>query len=339
MEPLVCILVPFLEWNPLVEECVTGCLSLKYGNFRLCLLPNESRTVPDYIVAAPCVAVIATRLPGIAHKRNLGIVAHPAADYYACIDSDAVPAPDWLRNGVAAFGTSRDIGIVGGPDISPAYPGIMKRAVRNALASWLVGGERVFMKRPSPGRFTDDLRTCNFIVRREVFSDTILFDEAMPVGEDSALCLQASRRGWKLWFDDKVVVKHHNRALFLPFLRQRITAGYGVPFLLRKYPDLPLHGWLLRIAPLAAVFYLALGWTSCLVGPALFSAWAAGLICYLTAVGAEAIRHSDRLADAPLTAAAVLIGNLGPGLGILMAAAGMRLEIASFYGNREKGRS
>lgn len=279
--------------------------------------------------------VIATGLPGISYKRNLAIQAHPEADFYACTDSDAVPTPDWLRNGTAAFGKSRNIGFVGGPDVSPEYPEIMKRAVRNALTSWLVGGERAFMKRMSASRETDDLRTSNFIFRREVIQDSGMFDEKMPVGEDSAFCLQGRRRGWKMWFDGEVVVLHHNRPLFLPFLRQKITVGYGVPLLLKRYPDLPLHGWLLRIAPPTMVLFLLLGPLCGLVHQRLWSAWVAGAVIYLIAVAMAAVRRSARIEEVPLTAAAI-IGNLGPGLGFLMAIARVRLEIATFYRNLDE---
>lgn len=336
MEPLICVLVPFTGWNVRVAECVDGCLGLRYDRFVLCLLPDEWGSVPTSVACDPRVHVISTGLPGISRKRNLGIAAHPEADFYACIDSDAVPEPAWLRRGVQAFERSPDIGLVGGPDLSPDYPGVAKRAVRNALSSWLVGGDRVFAKARSPSRFTDDLRTANCLIRRDVIGEVGLFDEKMPVGEDTAFCVLALRSGWKLWFDARVVVRHHNRGLFIPFLKQRLTAGYGIPFLLLNYPDLSLRGWLLRLAPLAMTLYLSLGWLTCLSTGLATRVWISGTALYLGFVLVEAVRHATRFADLPATAVAILIGNLGPGLGILMAAAGVRLDIAAFYRNQDE---
>lgn len=334
-EPLICIIIPFTAWNPLVAECVAGCLRLDYGRFIVCLLPNESGGIPDGVLSDPRVKTIATGNPDISRKRNVGITAHPEAEFYACIDSDAVPEADWLLNAVTAFRRAPDIGLVGGPDISPEYPDVGRRAVRNALRSWLVSGERTFMKRVSPGRFTDDLRTANCIIRSAVIKEVGAFDEDLPVGEDSDLCISARLLGWKLWFDQEVIVRHHNRGLFRPFLKQRITTGYGVPALVRKHPDMPFHAWLLRLLPLAGVLFFLIGWTCRFLGAPFFLVWESAAALYLVAVLVEAVRQASRPGDIVPTAAALVIGNLGPGLGILLAAVGIKLNIPSFYCNQD----
>lgn len=146
----------------MVAACVAGCLELEYGQFRLCLLPNEETTVPEQIQAEPRVTVIASHAPGISYKRNLGIAAHPEANYY--------------------------------------------------------------------------------------------------------------------------------------------------------------------------------GWLSFLFGLGFFSAWFMGVVAYAILVGTESLRLSSRAREIPLTMAAVVIGNLAPGLGILMAMVGLRLNLASFYRNQETAR-
>ena len=39
--------------------------------------------------------------------------------YLAFIDDDAYPRKDWLKNAVKYFDSSRKIGIVGGPNLTP----------------------------------------------------------------------------------------------------------------------------------------------------------------------------------------------------------------------------
>ena len=330
-EPRVNIVIPAISWNPYLEECLNSCALIDYSNFNVILVLNNCCDIPAKFNDSDLFQIIQAEKTGISAKRNIAMEQFSTADYYAFIDSDAQSRKDWLTSAVAAFNNSPDIYAVGGPDVSPNYSDLKRKAVANALTSFLVSGPRTFMKTMSSSRFVTDLRTCNFIVKSEKIREIGGFDETLPVGEDSALCQQIISSGGKLYFAADVVVTHHARSLVGPFLRQRIAAGYGVPLLISKHGD--TLSWFakgFRYLPFFAVLFLALGGSFFFSDP-LFYLWFGTVLIYFAIVTISTLRCSASMREIPYTALAIIIGNLGPGIGILLSLCKMTMHIPSFY--------
>jgi len=295
------------------------------------LVLNNCCDIPAKFNDSERFQIIQTEQTGISAKRNIAMEQFSTADYYAFIDSDAQSRKDWLTSAIAAFNNFPNIYAVGGPDVSPNYSGLKRKAVANALTSFLVSGPRTFMKTMSSSRFVTDLRTCNFIVKSEKIREIGGFDETLPVGEDSALCQQIISSGGKLYFSADVVVTHHARSLVGPFLRQRIAAGYGVPLLISKHGD--TLSWFakgFRYLPFFAVLFLALGGSFFFSVP-LFYLWFGTVLIYFAIVTISTLRCSASMREIPYTALAIIIGNLGVGIGTLLSHCKMTMHIPSFY--------
>jgi len=330
-EPTVNIVIPAISWNPYLEECLNSCALIDYSNFNVIVVLNTCSDIPSEFNDSERFHVIQTEQTGISAKRNIAMKQFSSADYYAFIDSDAQSRKDWLTSAVAAFNNFPDVYAVGGPDVSPNYSGLKRKAVANALTSFLVSGPRTFMKTISSSRLVTDLRTCNFIVKAVKIREIGGFDETLPVGEDSALCQKIISSGGKLYFAADVVVTHHARTLIGPFLRQRITAGYGVPLLISKHGDtLSWFAKCFRYLPFFAVLFLALGWSFFLYAP-LFYLWFGTVLIYIAIVTISTLRCSASMREIPYTALAIIIGNLGVGIGILLSHCKLTMHIPSFY--------
>ena len=331
-EPTVNIVIPAISWNLYLEECLNSCALIDYSNFNVILVLNNCCDIPAKFNDSERFQIIQTEQTGISAKRNIAMEQFSTAGYYAFIDSDAQPRKDWLTSAVAAFNNFPDIYAVGGPDVSPNYPGLKRKAVANAFTSFLVSGPRTFMKTMSSSRLVTDLRTCNLIVKAEKIREIGGFDETLPVGEDSALCQQIISSGGKLYFAADIVVTHHARSLVGPFLRQRITAGYGVPLLISKHGD--TLSWFakgFRYLPFFAVLFLALGGSFIFFSIPLFYLWLGTVLIYFAIVTISTLRCSASMREIPYTALAIIIGNLGPGIGILLSHCKMTMHIPSFY--------
>lgn len=333
-EPLVVILLPYVRWNALLDECVQGCLRLDYGNFRICLLPTRQEALPAALARDPRIQLVASGQDGISLKRNLGMRQNPDAEFYACIDSDAVPTPDWLRNAVAALRGDSGLWLVGGPDLSPRYADWRRQAVARALLSLLVSGPRAYTKRGDADRAVSDLKTCNLVMRASAARVVGGFDESLAVGEDSAFCQAVAARGGRLAFRADVIVYHHARRLFWPYAAQRIAGGYGVPQLLRLHGrSLGWWAMLFRLLPALALLWLAGGWLLAPLDSRLGGLWLATAAVYLAVVLLEAARYCGRPGLWPATCMAIVLGNLLPGLGLLARLAGWRMQSGRFYRN------
>ena len=93
LEGRAVVIVPFVRWGDLARRCVDGCLALDDEDFLVCLVPSGQGEVPEPWLSHPGVEIIVSRVHGISAKRNLAIRAHPEAELFACIDSDAWPEP------------------------------------------------------------------------------------------------------------------------------------------------------------------------------------------------------------------------------------------------------
>jgi len=332
-EPAVSIGIPFTTWNELVEQAVNECLQVDYDKFKIVLVPNESSKIPEKYLDDPRIVVAPTKSSPIPLKRNLALRTVDS-DFYACIDSDAYPDRQWIKNALSHFSQSDDIWIVGGPNLAPDYADPKRKAVTNALKSFLVGGPRVFVKRRSShARFVKNLEACNLILRKAVIQELGGFDETLKTGEDTDICERLNQLGKKIYFHPNVIVYHHSRPLFSQFTKQKIVFGYAVlPILQRRFNP----GNIFMLLPAAFLFYFLFGWTSIIWSKNFFWLWLSTIIIYFSVVFAEAYRWSENLEETALTALAILIGNLGPGVGTWMKILRIPIFFEKFYVNYSK---
>jgi len=324
----VAVIIPFVAWNSFVRETVEGCLALHYTNYRIVLMPDEDFCLPALLLHKH-LRVIPTGPQTIAEKRNIGI-REETADVYAFIDSDAFPRFDWLCNGLIVLQNNPAIGAVGGPNLCPPQDSYMRRMDGNALKSYLVSGSGAFRKSDKANRYCIDLPTCNLLVRQATLSRTGLFNPHLKTGEDMDLCCRIISSGQHIYFCRDVLVYHHNRPLFAPFFLQRFTYGSTV-FTLLKSQFTFLN--LMLTAPLFFILSLLSCGLAGLWFPQAWTICALVLVLYGLLLIVETVRHSNGLKEMPLTFIALLIGNLGPGIGSLATLSGFRINLKQIYQN------
>ncbi len=329
-EPKINIGIPISNWNNLIEESLFHCLKLNYHNFKIVVVHDKKTKIPSIFKKNKKILFLISNSRSISAKRNLAIKACPA-DYYACLDSDSYPKDNWLRNALPAFLKNQSIMVVGGPNLSPIYSDSKRRAVSAALKSYLVTGPRSFTKYISDNRFTDDLPTCNFIFKKEVLTRVGYFNESLKTGEDTNFCTRILNNNGYIYYSNNVIVYHHNRKLFLPFMKQKIVFGYAV---------IPLakHGFAFRnyfVLPLIFTFFAVFGWVPALIYLPVFYFWGIVMLLFLSAAATDAVRLSKNKNDSVLTFAAIIIGNVFPGIGTLLALIGVKINMKKFYSNFE----
>jgi cellulose synthase/poly-beta-1,6-N-acetylglucosamine synthase-like glycosyltransferase len=328
-EKKVVIIVPFVSLNKYVMECIKNCLRLNYANFKLVLLPNENIVLADEL-KTDRLKSIPTGDVTIAKKRNIAIEIFPDADYYAFIDSDAYPHADWLKNATRAFLKSDKIGAVGGPNIAPYNESLAQKVVGNALKSFLISGISAFCKKITKNRYCLKLATCNLIVTRKTIMLSHGFNEEVEVGEDQLLCNYIVKSGKKIFFDNTVIVYHHSRFLGKHFFSQELTYGYSVIKMIGKESSLFN---LFFLAPAFFLFFLIIGFVFSFFNHTIMSIWLITVAFYLSVLIFDAIRYSDKIIEMPLTSLAILIGNLGYVMGIVLAGIGVHMDIKKIYKN------
>ena len=225
--PFVSIIIPCKEIDEYAKDCVKNCKKIKYDNYEIIILPDQI-SEKHY-----GVQVISTGKVTPGKKRNIGI--HNAkGDFCAFIDSDAYPKKDWLDNAMKYF-EDPEVGGVGGPGITPKGDSLLQRASGYVLSSFLMSKISSRYKFGS-SRKTDDIHSCNFIVRKSVLEEIGGWNEKYWPGEDTLMCLSISKIGKKLVETSDTIVFHHRRPLFRKHLKQISQFGLHRGFFAKKFP-------------------------------------------------------------------------------------------------------
>ena len=227
--PFVSVIIPCKAVDQTTDECLDALAGLAYPKFEVLVVTDEpadvKRASVRYLESGPV---------GPARKRDQGATA-AKGDILAFIDADAFPDRNWLQTAVDVFG---DPGVtaVGGPGLTPPGDGALAHASGWILSSYLGGGPHRFRSIKGNARWVDDYPSMNFLVRRSAFEEVGGFSTHFYPGEDTKLCLSLITNGGRIRYDPNVVVYHHRRDLFRPYLRQIAQYGLHRGHFARIYP-------------------------------------------------------------------------------------------------------
>lgn len=326
------IIVPSIAVDDLVVRCIETCREL-YPDVEIVVAVDEAGDDERRSAVDRLARLVVTGPLTIGAKRNLG-ASETRAGHLAFIDSDAYPEPGWLEGALThlAADAGHSIGAIGGPNVSPSVEPLGERCVGRAHLSPLVSGWWTYRKRRTArARDVEHLPTCNLIVRRSSFDEVGGMDPHLFTAEDTDFCRRLRSVGHRIRFEPDVVVTHKNRNM-VDFLIQRFTFGVAMVPLLR-WGEAPSKAYTASaLLPVAMLVHLAAG-PAVTRSTRLRRPWWAISGLYFSVVAAETIRVARRLRDVPATALAILIGNLGPGAGLVARAAGGFTDLRGIYRN------
>jgi len=303
----VAIIVPTENINPLVRKCVKES-RLKFPDAEILILTD---TVSSDDRLEEGIVVIETGNITISAKRNLG-AKRTKKQYLAFIDSDAYPGDKWLDIAIEKLESDINLWVAGGPNISPPDEPLTERWVGLAQQSFLVTGPGNFRKMIKHARECKDLPSCNMVVRREDYLSIGGMRADLPIFEDKDFCLRVVRSGKKILYHPDILVYHKNRPLKL-FFYQRLVWGANIWLASRHI--LSLHNLYVFLPTAAVLFFLSSPVTF------LLPAWSWLYWMIVTVYGLviliDSAIKSRHFFEVPGITWAILIGNLGPGIGFL----------------------
>lgn len=327
--PDATIVVPSIASDPLLVHCVSTCRRL-YPGVEIIALIDEGGGA-DAI--EDLATVVVTGPMTIGAKRNRGVELS-STDYVAFIDSDAYPEPGWLERATDHLDADQDLrlGAVGGPNVSPSEAPLGQRCVGQAHLSPLVCAWWTYRKqRWAAARDVTHLPTCNLVVRRADYKAVGGMDEQLFTAEDTDFCRRLTTLGRQTRFEPDVIVVHKDRNL-RDFMTQRYTFGVAMVPLLASGNRPSRTYTAASLLPVAALAHFGAG-PMVLRSSRLRRWWLAVTASYGLIVGFEACRTSSKFGEAPGTALALVIGNLGPGVGLLVRSLGGSSDLSGVYRN------
>lgn len=293
----VSIIIAVKAPNAYLSESVTKCLKLTYQDFEIIVLPDRSFVSPD-----PRVRILATGPCLPAAKRDLG-AGHAQGDILAFLDDDAYPAEMWLSGALKDF-DDPDVAAVAGPAVTPPMDDFWRQASGLVYESFVVSGNFRYRYLKRKKRLVDDYPSCNFLVRKDVFSSLGGFKTNFWPGEDTILCLEITKKlNKKIVYDPNVLVFHHRRPLFPGHLKQIGRYGLHRGYFVKHFPQTSLR-WQYFV-PSVFVLWLVIGGVILWATP-LWPLYLASVLFYLIAVFAGAFQQGYFKMTLAVTAGIIL---------------------------------
>ncbi len=293
-QPRVSIIIPCRTVDDLAKNCVAKCKLLDYQNFEIILLPDSTSSLEG-------VNVIPTGQVSPGKKRNVGNSV-ASGEVFAYIDADAYPRPDWLSNAVNYLGRG-GVGAVGGPGLTPPDDSSFAQAQGAILSSFLVSGKISSRYRRSEAEESDDIHSVNFVAWRKVIEAVGGWNEQYWPGEDTLICLEIRKAGYKQLLAPDVVVFHRRRPTWRGYLNQIRNYGIHRGYFAKSFPENSLR--LEYFFPSLLIISLVIGIAVSLVFPLFWYVILAGVLCYvviLLAVSLQSTKNISKiLVGVPLT--------------------------------------
>jgi len=232
----ISIIIPVKEFNNYLEESISIILNLDYKNYELIILPNEKPLkIPKYAKDKK-IRIIPTGKVSPAIKRDIG-GKKARGKYLAFLDDDAYPKKDWLKVAEEIF-KEKKVSAIGGPAITPKSDSISQKASGLFFETLFGGGGLSFRYKPDKKSFyVKDFPSVNLIVSKKDFFGVKGFGNKFWPGEDTKFCLELIKKGYKIWYSNKLIVYHHRRKLFTPHLKQIANYGKHRGYFAKKFPE------------------------------------------------------------------------------------------------------
>ncbi|MBZ6075878.1 glycosyltransferase family 2 protein [Microvirga puerhi] len=194
------VIIPHYRDEERLDKCL-GALAANDGfdSVEVIVVDNDSGIDLSPLSSKyPSVQFVIETTRGAAATRNRG-VRESSSSMLFFIDSDCVPAPNWLRAGRAALQKSDIVG--GSVDLFDETP--PPRNGAQIFETVFAFNQRQYIEKQG---FSV---TANLLTWRHVFADVGGFRSR--VSEDVDWCHRALKKGYRLVFDDGVVVAHPTR--------------------------------------------------------------------------------------------------------------------------------
>lgn len=169
----------------------------------------------------PGCAFLEEKRPGSYAARNRGVAGSRGA-MLAFLDSDCVPTPGWLENGLAAFAREPNCGLVAGR-VEAVFSNPLRPGVSETYSVATIElDQKAFVETMHFGA------TANLFTSREVFRAVGCFDAEMKSAGDREWGVRVHGRGYRLVYSEEASVLHAPRTSLAELIRRtRRIAGGG----------------------------------------------------------------------------------------------------------------
>ncbi|RYZ78163.1 MAG: glycosyltransferase family 2 protein, partial [Proteobacteria bacterium] len=223
-QPFVSVIIPAYNAHNILPACLRKLKEQSYlsSRYEVIVVDNgSSLSLAPIVEAFEGVIYLVETKTGSYAARNLGI-QHARGEILAFTDSDCLPSPNWIENGVAQLLNEPDAGLIGGhiqlSFKNPDAPTVME------LCDYLSFGgfpQRNYVERCRFGA------TANVFTTREVIAKVGDFNVSQLSGGDLQWGNRVAEAGYKLIYGADASVTHPARNRFSELVKKarRLQGG------------------------------------------------------------------------------------------------------------------
>ncbi|MGB6066422.1 MAG: mycofactocin biosynthesis glycosyltransferase MftF [Desulfomonilaceae bacterium] len=235
-EPLatVSVVIPVRNRAAEIKLCLESLLKVEYPKEKLQIVvvddASEDETI-DVVNGFPVTVERMSERQGASACRNRG-ARQANGEILLFVDSDCVVDPRWLLEITSVFGDPQ-VGAAGGlvDSFDDAEPLDRYEKVKSSLQVEIRCNDSTL------GSKFFYIPSCNFAVRRDLFSKVGGFNEALEVGEDVDLCWRIIDTNSSIEFRPSARVLHRHRNRLKAFCVRRFEYGTSEPLLQALHPE------------------------------------------------------------------------------------------------------
>ena len=226
---MISVIIPSYNSETTIIGCLNAVQNQSYdGRYEITLVDSSNDRTPRIVLSDyPNVKLIHLKTrtdPGTA--RNIG-VREAKGDIIAFVDSDCMPAHDWLERIAGAHHST--YGAIGG-------------VVRNGndgndlvgCAGYIAEFREFLPERPR--QEVHHIPTCNISYKKSIFREFGLFQGEYYPQEDLVFNYRLRQHGEKILLDPTIQVFHHHRSGLKDFLAHQNQIGKVTPRVLGEFP-------------------------------------------------------------------------------------------------------
>lgn len=232
--PKVSIIIPLYVIEDRFFKDLKKFDKLDYPDFEILVVCDKEVKLPK-LKSNVRLILTGHERTGPAEKRDIAI-QKAKGSICAFIDDDAYPDKKWLKNAVIHF-SHPNIAVVGGPGLTPKEDGYWEQLTGLVYSSFFCGGHAQYRFIKGAMQFVDDYPAYNLLVRKDILEKVGGYGNHFYGGEDTFLCLKIIKEGYRLLYDPEVVVYHHRRPLFIPYLKQIANIGRHRGYFAKRFPE------------------------------------------------------------------------------------------------------
>jgi cellulose synthase/poly-beta-1,6-N-acetylglucosamine synthase-like glycosyltransferase len=241
--PGVSIIVPTLNSEPTIDECLRSILEQDYPKHLLEVIVIDGGSTDatiEHAKAHPVKVVVSKLNPPAAYNLVLKDITNKVI---GLVDSDAKVEKSWLRKLVKHLDD---------PKVAGAS-GTVETWNKGNLVPRVIGYELNYRYQRLPNT-VERVATMNLLLKTKVTIEIGGFDEALPTQYDTDIGARLAEAGYRIAFDSEAICYHFHRPTLKAFFKQQYKYGQNTWKLYFKHPKLArgdnITDWWMNIQPI-----------------------------------------------------------------------------------------